>query len=721
MSDVEPPPDAVTPPDRRPARTPPRTAPPHAAPPHAAPAASPSAASPATGSPPSPEADGPLWQELLRSLTGAVAVTVGALSTGWPENPFQWLLLAVAALLGGVAPHTQASDYVRVRLARALHRLRPSRPLRLRRLLLIVVAVLLAASFGRSLVTGGARLTEWGSVRVFGCAAPTSLRVLTTPEELEPTRRLAETYERATAAGRYGCPTVELYVYAAPADSAREALASGWQANALAEFGPRPDLWLPGSSRYTIDSPQAPLTGVSTVSLASTPIVLALPAEAVPEELRARRAALTWADALAELAGRGWEVARPDPVRSTTGEYATVAMYASGGGLAQRLAGPGPQYNLVTPARARLIEGQVARGLDAGGYPLGDAVELLCRQRQREGRGAGRPPDGALVVTEEQLIRFNAGWSLGPACPPGPEAAPDRKLYAVYPIDTLSLDHPLVEPVWADRSTDQAGRVGEFRRWLRTDPGKRSLNELGLRPRDRPAADPIGDRFGVQPGVRYPDLTPAPAALDAARELQRSAQRSGRVLVLLDASGSMRQPAAEGLTRIDVAKRGVATIVRGLGGQDEFGLWTFQGPTRTPRRLLPIAPAEPVPAGALPRPVEAALAGVRPDGGTPLYRAVVDGIGAVEPADDRHLSALVVLTDGVDEGSGVSGEQLVARAEAGGVRVFVLAVGEASCAAGPLREAVTVSGGACYETGFASLDRRLNELFGVLWGGGGAR
>jgi hypothetical protein len=52
-----------------------------------------------------------------------------------------------------------------------------------------------------------------------------------------------------------------------------------------------------------------------------------------------------------------------------------------------------------------------------------------------------------------------------------------------------------------------------------------------------------------------------------------------------------------------------------------------------------------------------------------------------------------------------------------GVRVFVIAIGEASCGALALRDITGHTGGGCYDAGLDSLDDVLVDLFGRLWGG----
>jgi Ca-activated chloride channel family protein len=663
----------------------------------------------------------PTRQDFTDTTLLVVAVIAGALSNGWPESRLQWLLLVVAAVLGGLAPHTPLSEYLRARANRQLRSWRPSRPLRLRRWLLIGLAVVLAAGFGRSLVSAGSDALEWGSVRLFGCDVPTELAVLSAPEGLTTARRLAETYTMDTARRHHDCPTVNMHVYAASPDEAREALQGGWQTNALRAIGPRPAVWLPGSTRYALADPAVSSNGLlaeaPSMSLAATPLVLAVPTSALPAE--SHRTGLTWTDFVNGLPGLGLTagVARPDPVRSVTGEYATVAMYASARGDPRRLGDAASAPGLAPAARTREIESGVAAALDAGGYPIGDALDLLCHQRDLD------QPTVALAITEQQVVQYNAGEALGDRCAPTGQPPPGRTLSAFYPSDTLSLDQPLVRLRWKDQSARQAGQVTDFQAWLTGDAGKRELTGAGLRPPDWPVGGPLSDRFGALSGVAYQPVQPTERVLRDVRQSWQAAQRPGRVLLLLDGSGSMREPVGPGgQTRFDVAVRGISRLSDRMGARDEFGLWVFQGPRRVPSRLLPIEAGGARP-GEAPRreAVAAALRAVRPGGNTPLYRAIVDGVGALGPAGADRVRAVVVLTDGAEEGSDVTAAQLAAAGRAGGVRVFVISVGEARCSTPPIRDVTDSTGGACYETDFTNLSTRLDTLVDTLWSGGEQR
>jgi Mg-chelatase subunit ChlD len=681
----------------------------------------------------------PARRALSHAILAALGAALGALLEGWPDNLLGWLTVAAAALVGALFSLSALADYLDARAVRLLRRLRPSRPLRLRRLLPAAVALLLSVAFGRSLVAVGGEAAGWVAVRVSGCPAATELRLLTTPEGRTAADAVAEEYTLWTARDNHDCPAVRVHVYAAPHVRALEALRSGWQTNWLAELGPRPDLWLPGASRHTLASPDLTSNGLleatESASLGTTPVVLAVPAAAVPEELRAGRTAMTWAELLDVVRRRTWGLVRPNPAVSMTGEYATVAMYASGDADPEPPDGTARTSALVGAEAARRIETRVARTLDQGGYPLGDAVDLLCRQRSLDGEtapgdGTTTPGDGAetgqvaevgqgaaatttaLVITEQQLVQFNAGMSLGGRCPA--TASPvEQSLLAVYPTDTLSLDEPLVTLRWRNQPSERAEQVDSFRRWLTDGAGRDALSGVGLRTPGSPAGDPVSERYGALPGVvLHPQVRPGEDDFKAADKLRRDAQRPGRVLLLLDASGSMREPAAMGgQTRFDLAVRAAAGLTARLGAGDEVGIWAFQGRDQRPEPLVPIG------APTSPERIDERLAAVSPGGATPLHRAVVAGLTAVGPAGPERASALVVLTDGTDEGSGITAAQMLAKASGSDVRVFVVAVGSARCTPTAIRQLIKTTGGACYETNPADVDSRLGMLSEVLWEG----
>lgn len=627
----------------------------------------------------------------LATTAGAVAVQM---ATGALDNPVVWVLVVVGAVLGQVTASgiDRLFGWIRGLKARVV----------------VFVAIALVVT---SLVTGGAwlfgpPLLASAKVLLDGCPQPVEVRVLVSPDTIEPYREVAAAYELHTAGQHNGCRTANLYLHPLAAQQAKNALSEGWPDATLAKYGPRPDVWLPDSSTE-VDDVRAAITGVEVPmalgesrSAAWSPLVLGVPAAAVdlldvedaPQEQ-------TWSEQSTAVREAGLGVVRPDVTGSVEGELAAYALYGPDG--------------LKDNGVAREVEQQVARSLDLGGYPLGDTEALLGRHRAIEA------PRTAVVVSEQALLRHNGTARLdqGRVLPGCDEAeAPPSCLVALYASDTVVLDYPVVPVDWHDRLANPPahGEVARFDDWLRTTAGQDALNRAGLRAPGHAAGEPFGGQNGVLPGLRQDRSRPKPTAeqRDELFKAYSDAKRPGRVMLALDASGSMAEPAGTGGTRFAVAANGVKQALAFMAPKDEFGLTVFSGQDGGVRELVPLGPKD---GTARADSVLGALATVAPEGATPLYRAIVDGVAAVGSASAGSLTAVIVLTDGEDTTSGIGSAQLVDSVRGKGVRVFVLAVGEARCAARELVEVTAVTSGLCRDSTGDTVGDDLAALFRTVW------
>jgi hypothetical protein len=555
------------------------------------------------------------------------------------------------------------------------------------RIIAIVAVVLLVAAIGGPPAWRWVwRAVSGGPAFAGGCAHPAELRLLTSIDGLEPTRELAVRYEQWTSdVDRSGCPAVHAFVYAAPtAAAATSAIAKGWndddRQRPLVTVGPRPDAWLADSTvdvrevRDLAGRAQLPLPIRSSASLGSSPIVLA-------SKLALAGADQTWSQVLSKASGDGATVLVPDPKTSSAGLLAAAGYLSDPAGAPVTLA--------VARERVRAV---VAAGSDGEG-----AAGLLCRWN-----GTTTGP-GSVVLSNQTWLRFVTGRRPPSGCAAGPAQAGVR----VIPTGTPVLDHPLVEFTWSTAA--QQSLVEEFRRWLSGPIGRDALTAAGLGP-----ARPDCSGLDANPCV--------PANLDPIRELFTQAQKPGRVLLALDTSGSMaEQGDPAGPTRFDVAARAVRQAVGRMGRTDQFGLWTFPAAAdgRGQRSLVDIG----VGTEQHRTDVVTALETVQPAGGTPLYDTIIAGLRAVsDPVADVDPRSLIVLTDGQDTTSGVSAAD--ARASVAelvrttGVRLYVIAIGEASCT-GPqgLRELAATGLGGCFDADPGQLADTVGHLFEVLWKG----
>ena len=545
-----------------------------------------------------------------------------------------------------------------------------------------------------------------------GCPEPLELRVLTSTDGQAWVSGLLDSYTKSTAAnagaGNARCPTVHPVVYSAPAPQVTTALAASWATNGaqqpLRDIGPRPDIWLPDSQLDVADvrtlavrsgyRPPVPDTTVAVSSIGVSPIVVA----GRNPSSRAAISALNWSQALASVFGSGTGVLAADPLASSTGLLAMVDYLRDGTGT-------------VSSAVARHRVQAVTSPAGAAGA---DSVTALCL--------AGSPHSTATaVITSDQLWRlYSTGNGFGDTCSDGrPDFANWSKTAA--PAGAPTLNHPLVEPTWTLGNVAVRDRVRDLRDWLKSSEGLNALTLVDLLP-------PGGCQADVPPfaGCDPADLKQADPAdlkqggradLKRFRTLYDAAKSPGRVLMLMDASGSMRQPVTPGKTRLDVASAGLTQALGLLGSQDQFGLWTFSGPDRKPHRpLLPTINT--VGAGQRTDAV-AKLAAVTPGGDTPLYRTIVDGIHAVGGAGSAgRKTALVVLTDGQDTSSDIKLDQTRAALNAAtGIEVYIVAIGEAACG-GPHGLGVLTAGhGNCYDTGYDDISNTMARLFESLWKG----
>jgi Mg-chelatase subunit ChlD len=114
-----------------------------------------------------------------------------------------------------------------------------------------------------------------------------------------------------------------------------------------------------------------------------------------------------------------------------------------------------------------------------------------------------------------------------------------------------------------------------------------------------------------------------------------------------------------------------------------------------------------------------ALSTVQPTGGTPLHTAILDSLDRVGANDAEHVSAVIALTDGEDTTSAQTRQDVVDAVRQRGIRVFVIAVGDASCAAHGLAAITDASGGECRDSTTDTLGDDLAALFRKVWGGTG--
>ncbi|KHD71999.1 vWA domain-containing protein [Actinoplanes utahensis] len=611
-----------------------------------------------------------------------MAVTIGLANLGLAfyaldavEN--RWVKLTAAMMAAAVG--LSAAGFVEFH-TRLIDGIVPPGPMRSRPAVAAAAATIMVAA---------AIVTVLELTRADGaCPQALELRVLTAPEGVPAVRELTHEYALVTARANNGCPAVYPYVYAAGTATVSGALARRWADAAterpLEQIGPRPDLWLPDSVldvrrvQDIVVKGALPTPLERVTSIATSPIVLAgTDVPDVPDSDTHTLPELV--SALLSRTDRQPSLAAPDPAASPAGLLAADVYLRGAGG---ELVGPD-----VAHRRARVVFDSTDSAADEAG--------VLCAFL-REGKA---PP--AVLTSLRTWQRFAAGRALGGGCQvplPAPADLPEPVVLKSAP----ALDHPFVQFTWTGERQRRA--VEGFRDWLRSEDADAHLSAAGLG-EPHPACSDL-DLNACVP--HDPDRTLA---------LYEKAKRPGRVLLAVDASGSMAEAG-----RFTVAVQGVGQALGRLGPSDEVGLWSFPAARgRGSYELVAVAPGS----DRHRRAVTDTLRTVRPAGVTPLYDTVLDGMGslAARPGGDR-IRAMVVLTDGEDSGGGPGLRATVDRVRrlaAAGIRLYVIATGEARCdnlqGAGPLYQLARAGRGECLRAAPEAVPETMARLFENLWSG----
>jgi Mg-chelatase subunit ChlD len=525
---------------------------------------------------------------------------------------------------------------------------------------------------------GSYRLVATAGDPSASCAPPLELRVLTDPDLESTVRAAADAYltsEENTTGD--GCRRSGITVYSAGAADTVTALrkrTGAWQeprdddTNPQRDVGPQPDVWIPGSRADVArvaegqDTDAVAVLEADDEAFAYSPIVLAVPQDIAAEPLDERSGPplnRMIDDLLARRADA--EVRRPDPEFTDTGLLATVGLHAGTG----------------DPRRA---ESRVAQP----GPPSPTAADLLCTLPDDDA-----VDDRAAALVPEFLMKSGVGC----------DSARRTPRMAQYPGDVPGLEPVFVRVRWQGADRDETARddaAGRFRTWLTGERGREAFARDGFRAAtgSRALLDTTEDVDGV---LRAPSpLTESAGrdAMEASLEGYRGAGGPGRVLFLLDSSGSMAG-------RWEGPSGGPGLLKQSLGGlgaRDEYGVWAVYGEDGDPYdTLLPFGRHARKDAE---RTVDR-VAEVR-DAQADPYRALRAALDDMERrgADDERPGLIVYVTDDEDA-SRLTGDRLddvLALARAVRVPVAMVSLTGGGCDPGkPDARISEASGGRCLD------------------------
>jgi Ca-activated chloride channel family protein len=265
----------------------------------------------------------------------------------------------------------------------------------------------------------------------------------------------------------------------------------------------------------------------------------------------------------------------------------------------------------------------------------------------------------AFPMEEITLIDFN---KKSPAVP----------LVAIYPKEgTFWHDDPFI--VMASATSDEQQAAEQFFNFLLTADSQKLAMSFGFRPAnvEVPLADPVSANYGVQPqGVQ--NILPIPSAevIVAAKQTWAQNRKRADIVLVVDVSGSM-----EDNGKLDQAKAGLGAFLARILPEDRVGLVTFSS-----KAAVEVPPAPLTENRIL---LDDTIGRLRPQGKTAIYdglmagKQALDALPAPENGEER-IKAIVLLTDGEENASGATLDQLKQEFDESGISIFPVAYGSES-------------------------------------------
>jgi Ca-activated chloride channel homolog len=242
---------------------------------------------------------------------------------------------------------------------------------------------------------------------------------------------------------------------------------------------------------------------------------------------------------------------------------------------------------------------------------------------------------------------------------------------AIYPKEgTFIANHPyiILDAPWV--TADQQAAAEAFEAFLLDKPQQLKALELGFRPSDVsiPFAAPLDSQHGVDTSKPKTTLeVPSSQIIQGVEDLWKEVKKPVDVAVVMDISGSMAGD------KINSSRQSLIQFINLLDDKDRLQLITFNDKITT---LLPLSLVGEKRADTIRR-----VGGIIEGGGTALYDSVALAYHDLQTqGDPKHIRGIVVLTDGQDNASTQTLDQLVAtigqNSESGAsIKVFTIAFG----------------------------------------------
>jgi Ca-activated chloride channel family protein len=571
----------------------------------------------------------------------------------------------------------------------------PRRPMRPRRTIghtaataAVMCAALLAASCSGE--GGGALDPDGPSADPGDCIV---VDTAVSSEKIALLTELAEDFNDTDADVDGRCVFVRPYTKASGA--AAQLIVDGWpdpEAN-----GEPPVIWSPAASGWgaIVNERAGQELAPAGTPFMLTPLVIAMP-QPMAEALGWPDTPIGFSD-IVELANdpAGWasvghpewgpfRLGKTNPNYSTSGLNFTVAEY---------YAATGKSAGLTTEDLGRPDAVEFARSVESAVVHYGDiTMTFLNNWFAADARGTALTYASAVAVEEKSVIDYNRGNPDGVLSAGETPRVPRVPLVSIYPSEgTLYSDNPFIVLGTEWVSAEEAEAASLFEAYVQLPENQAKVLEFGFRPNNPsvPVADPIVIENGVDPSQPTAELeVPSPSVLVGVLDSWAEHRKEARVLVVLDISGSMGDPASGGATKLDLAQDAAVSALDQFKDDDDVGLWVFStdlgGDDPNVREEVPVGRI-----GDQRASLRDAIIAQFPTNGTPLYDVTSKAYAAMlDTYDPTKINAVVFLTDGVND-DGTPGddndqfralvEQLRSGSEGASsrpVRVFTISYGE---------------------------------------------
>ena len=467
-----------------------------------------------------------------------------------------------------------------------------------------------------------------------------TLKVAVSPEKADMFRQLVDNFNARQLKSSTGADLRVAGTEVEPEEMIDAALAGDFEA-----LAPDSSIWLDQlDQRYqAAQNTPAGLVG-QTVRYAVSPVVIAMWRDAA-QRLGWPQQPIGWSDLLNEVsANKDFKWSHPS-TSSASGLLATLAEFYAATGKTRGLT--------VEDVKAQATQNYV-NALEKTVRYYGEG-EASIAQRVAE---QGRDYLDAFVASEQIVINTNQ--------------KPGVDLVAIYPREgSLWQDHPLAlleMPGLRDVSRET---FSAFAAYLTSPEAQQILLEKGYRPADlsiklNSATSPINASNGADPTQPQTSLqVPSAAVLDVVRESWLANKRRTNVILVVDTSGSME---GQKLTNVQAALQTFLDQMK--SDAERVGLFEFYSDVT---ERIPIGPLEDNRSNLV-----RAITQLDAGGNT----ALLDGVAAAYDrlqalSDPDRINAIVVMTDGKENASSVSLNQLVSRLRRGnqqGVPVLVFGI-----------------------------------------------